>query len=373
MNLKNGLKNTWLSLSMVCFVCLLGFVYIEIEVLYPQIQRYFEATGKVTDQPLASRARGYLLECLDIFYASSDQDADLNQVQLKLDMAYGLLNVNLYKEQYPCTATAFTQMDNLLKLLDRNYPNRPDSQFFTRAMLPILQCTDTIETGQDRKRAALATDTAQNLDFHRRLLFWGVVTILLTALGFWGLHMKQRRMIAAGRDEANKWINHAMRDGLTGVFNRRAFDIDLANHLNAFTGSRQLFSVLMCDIDSFKLYNDSFGHVEGDKALQHITTALTGILREQDRLYRYGGEELAVILEHADNPQAHHIGQRALEEVGSLQLLHPETDYGYVTISIGCATVNEIEDGQGIVELADKRLYRAKQTGRNRIVSQGGE
>lgn len=365
-NLK--FKSMWLWLCLVSLVVLLfGFIYVEIGVLYPQVQRYFEKTGKVTEQPLASRVRGYLFECLEQYYDSAKTESDLDEIRLKLDIAYGLLNVDLYKRQYSCTESSFKQFDLLLEQVAQKPPVGAD--VFTRSMLPILQCTDKIEVGQDKKRTAFATTTVAKLDYHRKLLFWGTVLLLVLAFGFWTLHLKQRRMIAAGKDEANKWIHHAMRDDLTGAFNRRAFNIDLQQNLNRYQQTHSQFSLLMCDIDHFKQYNDTFGHVEGDKALQHITSALIGVLRDQDRLYRYGGEELAIILQNTDSSQAHQVALRALEEIRNLQLPHPASQYEIVTVSIGCATLTDVSmTMEGVVALADKRLYRAKSKGRNCLI-----
>ena len=360
-------KSSWWWLSLLCFGLLLSLAYFEMGYFYPQVKRYFDNTGGPTSQPLVSRGRTYLLKSFSLFAESRNSQKVVEQAQQHLNTAYGLINVDLYLQRYHCTAQSLQGIDALVNSLEKQ--QQIDFAGYALALLPILECTDIIQAGQDEIRSQLAIGLAQNLEFHQKLLLWSSLAMVATGLAFWALHIKQRKLIEAGKNEAQHWRQHAMRDGLTGVLNRRAFDTDLDKCLGQFREEGKIFSLLMCDIDFFKQYNDSLGHLEGDKALILVTDALTKGLRAMDSLYRYGGEELVIILDKATPAQARGVALRALELVRELRVPHPHSDSGYLTISIGCATSNEAESmADSLLAVVDRRLYQAKQGGRNRLV-----
>ncbi len=170
-------------------------------------------------------------------------------------------------------------------------------------------------------------------------------------------------------------IAMAMKDGLTGLANRRAFDIALAEAWTQVRTTRSQMSLLLLDVDHFKEFNDSYGHQTGDDCLRAIATALQALpLEPGDVVARYGGEELAIILPRAGADMATDIGQRACEAVRALQLPHRHvpTDAGILTISVGAATVLWRQGGSadmphGLIASADRALYQAKNKGRNRV------
>ena len=365
MRKKFSFQSAWLWLALVSAVFLAGVVSVQVGVLHPKILRYFDNTGTLTDDPLALRSREHLLKALSLLLEpGTPQHAE--QARHELDLAYGLLNISLYHREYPCTAAALTRIDELHGLLQSTAA--VDQAAVHRMMLPAFQCTDTIEKGQSSKRSALAREIVASLDRQRRIFLWAILLIITSGAVLCGVHRKQRRLIADSRRETDKWIRHAMRDELTGIYNRRAFDIDLRRHLDDHRKSGTPFSLLMCDVDYFKQYNHSMGHPAGNKALQYITQSILKMLRGSDSLYRYGGEELIVILDNTDKHQAENVAERILEQIRNLQLPHPGTELGYLTISIGCANADEMKpSNENIVELADRRLYKAKQSGRNRL------
>lgn len=161
-------------------------------------------------------------------------------------------------------------------------------------------------------------------------------------------------------------------DALTGVSNRRAFDERFEQEfLRAARGHGSL-GLLMIDVDHFKLYNDTYGHQSGDKCLRQVAQALTATLkRPSDFLARYGGEEFAVLLPDADIEETLHVAELLLGRVQELALAHAGSPtQATVTISIGAAVARPPVRGQldNFMALADQRLYKAKQTGRNRVV-----
>lgn len=150
-------------------------------------------------------------------------------------------------------------------------------------------------------------------------------------------------------------------DPLTGLANRRSMASHLKRTFDAAKRYHDRLSLIMLDIDHFKKYNDTNGHVAGDKLLVTVASLMQREVRSADLLFRYGGEEFLAILPHTDLTMACQVAERLRVTV--------ETEAG-VTISLGVATWREtMDDKEGLVRLADDALYRAKQTGRNRVAS----
>jgi diguanylate cyclase (GGDEF)-like protein len=164
-------------------------------------------------------------------------------------------------------------------------------------------------------------------------------------------------------------------DGLTGIANRRYFDVALDRELRRAQRLGGSLSLLLTDIDSFKAYNDHFGHQAGDSCLSSVAQALASRLkRPADVAARYGGEEFAAILPDTDAEQARQLAESIREYVASLNLPHaPAAVRPYVTLSIGVASIEKgrIEDAKSLIEAADKALYAAKRGGRDRVVVDG--
>jgi diguanylate cyclase (GGDEF)-like protein len=132
----------------------------------------------------------------------------------------------------------------------------------------------------------------------------------------------------------------------------------------------------MLDIDEFKLYNDHYGHQAGDACLQRVASALKDTLRQgSDLVARYGGEEFVIILPAADLNAACRVAERARAAVEALNEPHKESQHGFVTISVGAATLIPGAEGSPALLLshADTALYRAKHEGRNRMATYSPE
>ncbi len=161
------------------------------------------------------------------------------------------------------------------------------------------------------------------------------------------------------------------RDGLTGIPNRRRFDEVLT--VEWLRGQREgaFMSLIMIDIDHFKLYNDNYGHIEGDDCLKKVATSLaTAMSRPADFIARYGGEEFAVILPMTDHDGAITVAETLLEQIRELNLPHRHSLVAeQVTISLGVATMLPTREASStiLIDRADKALYAAKVAGRNRF------
>ncbi|WDZ94617.1 diguanylate cyclase [Herbaspirillum sp. WKF16] len=163
-------------------------------------------------------------------------------------------------------------------------------------------------------------------------------------------------------------------DGLTGIANRRYFDDYLAAEWKRARREKLELSLLLIDVDYFKLYNDNYGHVAGDAVLKQVAQALEGsIMRPADLSARFGGEEFAMILPRTALDGAHALGERICKLVESQHVPHERSPASqWLTVSIGAACVvpGEEQGTSELIEMADRRLYMAKQQGRNRVVWQ---
>ncbi len=166
--------------------------------------------------------------------------------------------------------------------------------------------------------------------------------------------------------EKNKFKNLSLVDGLTGVGNRRFFDMRLAE----LDRSHSL-AMLLLDVDMFKFYNDTYGHQAGDSALIAVAQAMCkALLRSSDQVFRYGGEEFCVLLPDASEESALAVGERLRETVLALRIPHKSSTVApYLTVSIGLALreADAAISAEELTERADKALYRAKTAGRNRV------
>jgi len=163
----------------------------------------------------------------------------------------------------------------------------------------------------------------------------------------------------------------AITDGLTGLNNHRYFKEFLIREIDRARRHRLHISVVMIDIDHFKKYNDSHGHQAGDMLLQQIARLFSQNIRKIDLAARYGGEEFALILVETDRPAARVVAEKIKNLIDEFPFPNEETQpNGKVTISMGVSTYpDDAMDFDDLIGIADRRLYRAKQTGRNRVVA----
>lgn len=159
-------------------------------------------------------------------------------------------------------------------------------------------------------------------------------------------------------------------DGLTQVANRRQFDLYLTQEWRRLMRSRDSLSLILCDIDYFKAYNDTYGHLSGDSCLQQVAQAIqVAINRPADLVARYGGEEFAIILPQTSLIGALHLAQTIQQNVRELALLHNTSPHHRVTLSLGVASFipNATLTTEVLICQADQALYQSKAEGRDRI------
>ncbi len=174
--------------------------------------------------------------------------------------------------------------------------------------------------------------------------------------------------LAESREQTDKFRFRATVDGLTGLYNRHWLDQMLVRQLHFSRQNAETLSLLMLDIDHFKNYNDMYGHPAGDRALRAVSETIKARLRPADMAARYGGEEFVVLLPSTDRNTARSVGER-LREAVSATIIH--CDRGdplpRVTASIGVTEMADHCTPGELMKEADKALYEAKRSGRNRV------
>lgn len=169
-------------------------------------------------------------------------------------------------------------------------------------------------------------------------------------------------------DNEHRLLIESMTDPLTGLLNRRYFNELTQKELTRSRRHGLRFAVLMLDVDHFKRINDTFGHQVGDLAIKAVAEVCNKALRPHDILARYGGEEFILTLPHTDEEGARVVAERIRQAVEQVELA-AETGPVRFTVSVGVSIYKKDLPLERIVGRADEALYRAKQAGRNRVVS----
>jgi diguanylate cyclase (GGDEF)-like protein len=186
---------------------------------------------------------------------------------------------------------------------------------------------------------------------------------------------RDNSVITKTRELQREWEHYATIDCLTGLYNRRWLDGSLPKLIQRCRMGATQLSVIVIDIDGFKEYNDSFGHLAGDRAIFAVATALSGSLRPGDMLARFGGDEFVALLPDADIRLAAEIALR-LHGASSPPPMPASLDgvrFPDVTVSLGFAEMGASDSSESLIASADKALYRAKQGGRNCVRSCSAE
>lgn len=167
-----------------------------------------------------------------------------------------------------------------------------------------------------------------------------------------------------------KFRELAIRDGLTGLFNHRHGEDRLADEVDRARKFNRNLSLLFIDLDNFKFFNDKHGHLAGDEVLHSLGKLMSGATRDSDTLARWGGEEFIIIAPETNEHQACELAETIRKQVAAFAFPHADQQpLGYVSLSIGVATMSAgIDNAEELLRLADKAVYRAKESGRDRTV-----
>jgi diguanylate cyclase (GGDEF)-like protein len=233
----------------------------------------------------------------------------------------------------------------------------------------VDQQTD-VEAGKQMERARGALQRLQAGSIKAEVL--GAVAAIAGALQNRREQQQEQYVsLATKLDRLGRQLEEARRenttDSLTGLGNRKLFDLMAPRAIQMFSLARQPVVLLMVDLDKLKLVNDMYGHQAGDAAIVGLAGALAKVfLRQSDVLCRVGGDEFAVILTNTDWRMAQTLARRLQEQIGVMPSPHPDMEFR-VGASIGAAQLEPQEELEDWVGRADKALYRAKQNGRDRV------
>ncbi|HYD59254.1 MAG TPA: diguanylate cyclase [Noviherbaspirillum sp.] len=174
------------------------------------------------------------------------------------------------------------------------------------------------------------------------------------------------------RELASELESQTLVDGMTGIANRRRFDLHLDDEFRRAKRNTSPLSLIMIDVDYFKDYNDNYGHQHGDQCLVQIAGALSSVLnRSRDLVARYGGEEFTVVLPDTNEDGAMQIAEAMRAEIEGLQIEHAYSGVAkFVTASLGVSTLvpDHMSKTGTLIHAADRALYQAKRSGRNCVV-----
>lgn len=191
----------------------------------------------------------------------------------------------------------------------------------------------------------------------------------------------ESRLLAANQELAvanSRLMQISRRDPLMDIGNRMAFEESILRHHGRARESGWAYGVMMCDVDRFKQFNDTYGHQKGDEVLAGVATTLKRNLRADDEAFRYGGEEILVYFHEQDLPGAVAAAERMRRAIAALSFaVQDGAGKASVTVSCGVAAYPETCgagcDWARVVDFADRALYKAKAAGRNRVVAAAAE
>jgi len=211
--------------------------------------------------------------------------------------------------------------------------------------------------------------TPENLNRVIIIIIFVPIMVLIVGRLKRGYDTKARELLEAN----SKLLDMTRRDSLTGLYNKGFFSEVYAREYRRALREEKPLSLLMVDIDQFKEYNDTYGHIAGDDCLIKVARILHDqVNRPMDLVARYGGEEFIILLPDSDKEGAETVARRILERISSERIPHCNSIVcGWITVSIGCRTFfPAVEDGEEktLLDQADQALYQAKSQGKNQIV-----
>lgn len=274
------------------------------------------------------------------------------------------LEDNVLRNEIIETIEKITQIDLLFHALASDIATAEQGseidQVFEQKFQIALEKADTVE---DALLAIIAKERAWQKVTNLIGLMLLVAILVVAGIYFVARQRLELKLVSQLRELATH-------DELTGIANRRSFNSTLSNEWNHALRAQGSLSLVICDIDLFKQYNDALGHQAGDECLRSVAEVMHSILqRPVDSVARYGGEEFAFILPFTDVDGAVNMMDRLHDKLRMKKLLHPDSKVSnYVTISAGIAslTPNSESSIEEFISTADGALYRAKDEGRNR-------
>ncbi|QHJ13737.1 putative diguanylate cyclase DgcQ [Paraglaciecola mesophila] len=206
-------------------------------------------------------------------------------------------------------------------------------------------------------------EKVDELRFAQNVVFWIIIfTILIEAIFIF------RPMVAKVTLFASKLQREANYDALSGIFNRRAFNLQSAQQFNVSRENDQPLSVLMCDVDFFKNVNDTYGHSTGDEVIKRVAQVMLENTRNSDVVARYGGEEFIALLPRTSKHEASIVAEKIRRSIEGIEINIDNHQLRF-TISVGISDLKPSDtDIANVILRADEALYNAKESGRNQVI-----
>lgn len=277
------------------------------------------------------------------------------------------------------------QKENILNFINRQHGYLADREQELRDIIDLLSKAMASLNGENRDFYQRVYDQSEKMEQITRL---DDIKKIKSALQYEVTQMREivdqkkdqdRRQVQqlAGqvdtlRQELEKTRARSMTDGLTGVFNRQAFDDALNDLMARSKVMNNDFSLLMLDLDDFKKINDTYGHLIGDRVLVAFCQKCRSSIRGDDVLARYGGEEFAILLPGASLKNGLKKGRQICDTISSARYAtsnDQNDDYLSVTVSIGVTVFKKEDTTETLIGRADKALYKAKRSGKNCVVA----
>lgn len=226
----------------------------------------------------------------------------------------------------------------------------------------LAESLDSLQSQEDGEISLPLESIIQSLSTHTR-------SISDTARMFQERMEQAQAEIESLKEELNKTRQDARVDPLTNLFNRRAFDAELAQ-IVGLNGAEFTSSLVLVDIDHFKKFNDTYGHLMGDKVLQYVGKLLKDICLEPMLPVRFGGEEFAVLMPGTSKEQAFEIAEKVRLKIQAIRIKQKKSGdiISSITASFGVSQLTDAETVEQLIERTDQALYQAKNNGRNQVV-----
>jgi len=278
--------------------------------------------------------------------------------------------MNEYIQTAGYTSKAVSCAEEALELMGKD-----DFQVvITDIILPSMGGLELTKTIREKKDSDVIVMTGYSGDYsYEEAINIGASDFVIKPVRLEELLLRLRRVLKE-RELTNERIRMmeklqklAVTDGLTKLYNSRSFYTQLETEVDRFNRYKHPLALLLLDLDHFKDYNDSYGHLEGDKVLVRFSQIIRSCLRTNDSAYRYGGEEFTVILPETAGPEAKTVAQRIRAALEAERFYPQDGREVQITISIGVTEYHSKEELSTFIQRADKAMYMSKQNGRNKV------